>query len=63
MRLGISFNFLKESLEKKNAIESYYDSKFAIFLRRQAVQKSVTKTLYELLRTSLRVPDGSYEPQ
>ena len=32
MRLGISFNFLKESL-KKNAIKSYYDTKFANFLR------------------------------
>ena len=30
--------------------------------RLQRVKKNITAMLYEVLRTSLRVPDGSYGP-
>ena len=45
MRLRISFNFLKESLNSFNVIKSYYHTKFAIFLRSNRLLSRVPSAL------------------
>ena len=63
MRLGISFNFLKESLENKNAIKSYYSPPRSSLMQFQAARGARNYVLQNIetrggKKTQLRLFNG-----